>query len=269
MTHEQFEDLAALEAIGALPDEESRELHVHIQGCDSCSQALEEFRAVAAMQGLALEPVTPPREVKDKVLAAAERVDPVVDFTLERELPRQSRQRWATAAALLFALALWGWRELGMRAAKERIIEEQALTQRLSAENRLLLARNQRMQEQMQALAAPDTRTIALAGQQIAPSASARVFLEPSKRRALIFFHNMPPNPSDKSYELWIIRGDKTPPQAAGTFDVNPQTGQSSMTIHDLPVATEIKGLAVTLEPRGGGAVPTNSRYYVAGSPGL
>jgi len=36
--------------------------------------------------------------------------------------------------------------------------------------------------------------------------------------------------------------------------------------IENLPLATEIKGLAVTLEPKGGVEQPTNTNFFVAGS---
>jgi anti-sigma-K factor RskA len=117
----------------------------------------------------------------------------------------------------------------------------------------------------MQALGSADTRTIALAGQQVSPSASAKVFLEPQQRRAVVFFYNLPANASDKSYQLWILRADQPKPQSAGVFDVTKE-GAASISIENLPLSTEIKGLAVTLEPRGGVPQPTNTNFYVAGN---
>ena len=115
-------------------------------------------------------------------------------------------------------------------------------------------------------MASRDTQQIALSGQQVAPAASARVFLEPEKRRAVVFFYNLPANAKDKSYQLWIIAGDK--PRSAGVFDAG-RNGNATISIENLPVSTEIKALAVTLEPRGGVAQPTNTRFYVMGSPAL
>jgi hypothetical protein len=261
MTHEQYQDLAAVEAVGATTETESRELELHVTTCEACRRVLDDFREAAALQALALEPVEPPAAVRDGVIDG-------VSPSSALEVPSQPRVidvRWWAAAAVLF-LALWGWRELGIRAIRETVIAQQALVQRLIEENRVLTAHSQKVQEQMEALAAPDTRTFALKGQPMAPAASARVFLQSSSRRALVFFYNMPPNPHDKSYELWIVRGEKAPPRAAGTFNVDSQTHQSSVVIDDLPVGTEMTGFAVTLEPRGGRPVPTNSNYYVAGN---
>jgi anti-sigma-K factor RskA len=117
----------------------------------------------------------------------------------------------------------------------------------------------------MAALASADTQQIALSGQQVAPAASARVFLEPRQRRAIVFFNNLPANAKDKSYQLWIIAGDK--PRSAGVFDV--VDGNATISVENLPVSTEIKALAVTLEPRGGVAQPTNTNFYVMGKSSL
>jgi hypothetical protein len=46
-------------------------------------------------------------------------------------------------------------------------------------------------------------------------------------------------------------------------------SGNATITVENLPVATEIKALAVTLEPRGGVAQPTNANFFVMGNSSL
>ena len=243
MTHEAFESLAALDALGvALPEEEGV-LRSHTGSCHQCRIARTELAETAALLALQLDPVDPPEMVRPRVLR------------LVRKQPSVNRWVWP-AAAMLF-LALWGWRELGIRAERDAI-------HRLENNNQALNAKNERLSAEIVSLASAGTRTIALSGQQMSPSASARVFLEPSKRRALVFFQDMPVNPNDRSYQLWILRADQPKPQSAGTFNIT-SSGRASITIENLPLATEIKGLAVTLEPRGGVEQPTNLRFYVAG----
>ena len=74
----------------------------------------------------------------------------------------------------------------------------------------------------------------------------------------------MPPNSGDHSYQLWIIRADQPKPQSAGVFDAS--EGHASLTVENLPVDTQIKALAVTLEPRGGVEQPTNTNFFVMGN---
>lgn len=236
MTHETFESLAALDALGAAMPEEHSDLHSHLCACPDCRSASDEFIVTAAMMGVQFDPVDPPDLVRPRILRLIG--------------SRPSVRRWLWPAAAMLFLVLWGWREFAVRQQRDAIAH--------------LQQNNQKLSSVIASLASRDTRTIALSGEEMSPSASARVFMEPSKRRALVFFQNMPVNPNDKSYQLWILRADQPKPQSAGTFDIT-SSGSASITIENLPVATEIKGLAVTLEPRGGVEQPTNLRFYVAG----
>jgi hypothetical protein len=269
MTHEETEQLLALGAVDALADDEAAALGAHLTDCAECRAERDGWNEAGTMLALALDPVAPPRELRAAVIgsigpkavaAVGEKDDEMEDDDRE---PLFDPRWWAVAAGLF--LALWGWREVSVRTIRERVKTEEAINRQLTDQNRVLEEKNEKMLAQMQALAAPDTRTIALTGQPIAPSASAKVFMEPSKRRATVFFYNMPANAGDKSYQLWIIRGDQSAPQSAGTFDVHNPEGQSSIVIENLPVATEIKGLAVTLEPKGGVTAPTNTNFFVSG----
>ncbi len=236
MTHEEFESVAALDALGIAELGELAAMRLHLVACAPCRVARDEFNRATSMFALALAPIPPPPYLRARVLSETS------------QDARALANRWWLATAATLFIGLWGWRELDVRASRTVIERLQQQNARLSAE--------------ITALASADTRTIALTGREVAPSASAKVFLEPDRRRALVFFHDLPANPGDKSYQLWIIRDSK--PVSAGVFDVS-ESGKASIVIENLPVATEINGLAVTLEPRGGVAQPTNTRFYVAG----
>jgi len=252
MNHDEFEAIAALDAVGAATAEEARALAAHAESCLACRRARDEYAEAATLLARGLEPVTPPAEVRERIAGISEPSNIV-------EAEYRFSTWWLATAATLF-LALWGWREIGIRVARERIATQQAEIRGLSEEKNRLAAQN----EKLASIAGADTRTIALAGQEMSPSASARVFLDPTRRRAIVFFYNLPSNPTDKSYQLWIIRGDQPNPQSAGVFDVS-ASGNASISIDNLPVMTEIRALAVTLEPRGGAEQPTEKKFYVMG----
>jgi len=261
-SHAELESIAALDAIGAATAEESSAFRAHLASCAECRRARDEYEEAASLIARDLDPVVPPPDVRDRIFTAINRSETEGEVIDARN--RFGVSRWWMAAAVLF-LALWGWRELSVRVIREKVSTSEAELHRLAGQNQLLTARNEKLSAEMAALASQDTRTIALTGQQVSPSASAKVFLEPQQRRAVVFFYNLPANPSDKSYQLWILRGDQPQPQSAGVFDVT-QSGGASISIENLPLATEIKGLAVTLEPKGGVAQPTNTNFFVAGS---
>ena len=249
MTHDEIEAIAALDALGAATVDEARAMSAHLATCDSCRRARDEYAEAATALVMTLAPVTPPDELRERIV---ESVTPSVQRF-------KVRPWWLATAATLF-LALWGWREVGIRVEREHVIAQQAEIRSLTVERDRLSAQN----EKLASLAAPDTRTIALAGQEMSPAASARVFLDPTRRRAIVFFHNLPANPTDKSYQLWIIRGDQPNPQSAGVFDVTP-SGNATLSLDNLPVMTEIKALAVTMERRGGAEQPSEKKFYVMG----
>jgi anti-sigma-K factor RskA len=260
--HEQYDSIAALEAIGAATPGEANALHAHLPSCPDCRRARDEYGEAASLLASDLDPVAPPPQLRDRIFAAVETDSEKGNVIEARD--RFNSSRWWMAAAVVF-LALWGWRELSVRVTREKINSREAEIRRLAGENQLLAARNEKLSAEMASLASRDTRTISLTGQQVSPSASAKVFLEPQQRRAVVFFYNLPANAADKSYQLWILRGDQPKPQSAGVFDVT-KSGAASISIENLPLATEIKGLAVTLESKGGVEQPTNTNFFVAGS---
>jgi len=258
ISHEQYDSIAALDAIGAADADEASAFYAHLASCADCRRARDEYAEAVSLLARDLDPVAPSPHVRDRIFRAIDRGN-VVDAS-----DRFGISRWWMAAAVVF-LALWGWRELSVRVIREKVNSTEAEMRRLAGQNQLLTARNEKLSAEMASLVSRDTRTIALTGQQISPSASAKVFLEPQQRRAVVFFYNLPPNATDRSYQLWILRADQPKPQSAGVFDATP-SGIASISIQNLPLATEIKGLAVTLEPKGGVAQPTNTNFFVAGS---
>jgi anti-sigma-K factor RskA len=267
-THEEFEAIAALDAIGAASDSELEALAAHAESCAECRRAVDEYAEAATAFGRNLSPVTPPTEVRKAIMDSIPEDAPgentIITQALETEFKRFDSTRWWLAAAATIFFALWGWREMTMRAARERLATQTAELQTLTAENALIKQRNEKLTSEVIALASSGTRMMSLTGQQVAPSATARVFMEPEKHRAVVLFANLPSNPNDKSYQLWVLGADPAKPQSAATFDVG-TNGTAAITVENLPADAEIKGMAVTMEPKGGVEQPTNAAYYVMG----
>lgn len=253
MGHEQYEDLIALDALDALDAAEKQRLEAHLGECDACRRAADESRETATLVGLSAAPVAPPDLVRARVMRA-------VRSPGAAPAERSSGRWWPLAASVLLGLALvtlWAyWRVQGDLAAKSARVAE------LTREKVAAQQKEIDLQRKIDVLTS--ARSFELAGQEAAPASSARVFIDEKERTALVFFQNLPASPSDKSYQLWIIRGDRPAPQSAGVFEVGPD-GRATLGLRDLPVDTEIKAFALTLEPRGGGEAPTGAKYLVGG----
>lgn len=265
MNHEEFEELASMDALGVLSAEERARLRTHLDGCTECSMAHREFVQAASLLATSLDPVQPPPEVREEVLSIIRNSDPVIEKepSGQRLLFRRPAGRpWLAATAAVFFLALWGWSELRLRALRESIEEVNAGRENEIEERRRIERTNKVLIDEVATLTSAKTRTIVLSGQEASPDATARVFLDADKKRAFVFFHDLPASGSDKSYQLWILRADKPEPQSVSVFEVD-EKGEASIVLENLPTAAEIKGLAVTLEPRGGVAAPTGKKYLV------
>src|SRR5438445_6410027 len=124
-THEELESIAALDAIGAATADERATLRAHLETCAGCARARDEYAEAATLLARQLDPVAPPAGVRDRIVGnttdeviADEGEDDVVDAS--------SHFNWWLATAATLFLALWGWRELAIRAAKVRIHDQDA-----------------------------------------------------------------------------------------------------------------------------------------------
>jgi hypothetical protein len=68
MGHEDYRELLALEAAGALAADESRALAEHLSSCGECRRELAGLRDTAAALLYTLPPVAPPARLRSQVL---------------------------------------------------------------------------------------------------------------------------------------------------------------------------------------------------------
>ena len=132
--------------------------------------------------------------------------------------------RWLIIAAIVF-LALWGWRELGMRASRERLVSRDAEVQQLQQEN-----------EQLRVQLARVTRELTIGNMYnvaAPPNVSARVLLDPQQRAFVVV---LAPR---GSYDF-AVNGQKV-----ARIDV-PKAGQKTVMLDHLPPQSEIKSFTLT-----------------------
>lgn len=260
--HEEFDGLAALEAIGGATEDEARRLEEHCADCDACCDALAEYRDAAAGLAIALEPVQPRRDARDTLLrqvqteAVADSIVAEVSENAEA-VTRRTIPSWWFAAAAVFFLALFGWSELRLRALREELHLLQHEKEEVAAQNMRLSSEMKTARERFDTVRSA-SQVFRLAGTAETITASANVFMDGPQRRAVVIFTNLEKNDATHSYQLWIIRGDSQPPMSAGVFDVD-DAGRAEIQVNDMPVDVPISGLAVTLEPRGGLESPSGT----------
>jgi anti-sigma-K factor RskA len=251
----RFEELLPAYALGALDADDLREMEEHLAGCEECRRQLALWDLDLESLAASVAPVTPSETTRARVLRLAGGAVPAP--ASPRRLPG-----WALlAAAALLAVAVWGVAgQLRLNGALERLTAERnrLASQVESLTREVTQARDeaQRTSQALQVVAGRGVRTITLAGLEAAPRAAGHTYVNPRRRDALFFAHDLPALPSGKTYELWYIADGK--PVAAGTFSVDPQ-GMGNVKVENVPSVASIQAWAVTIEPTGGVPQPTGA----------
>jgi anti-sigma-K factor RskA len=256
-----FTDLVAAHALGALDDDERTGLERHLAaGCAVCEPELAAMQRVAEGIALSAPAVEPRAEVRRGVI---ERATAPVPFR-----PRTSasvRQRpWAIAASiavlLLAGAVLWGvaLQQRLQREHRDRIAlaadlaaARADLTPTQTHPPRGVVARAALLRH-LSVLGASRLQQVQLAALPPAPSANARMFVDPGSGQAIFSASGLPALPNNRTYQLWFITGGK--PVSAGIFDVG-QEGNGRVLVQAAPPAGVV--WAVTVEPAGGVPQPT------------
>ena len=115
MSHEEANDLLALDAIGALEPTDRDEMERHVSTCESCRQLAAQYADVASLLPAALDQVPPParlrRNLMAQVYAEATSKAPAPWWRrLVTAIPANRAITVVAAAAMaaVVAVAIWG-----------------------------------------------------------------------------------------------------------------------------------------------------------------
>jgi anti-sigma-K factor RskA len=249
--HDQYADLAELYALGALSDHEKRAFEAHLAGCDECAAEVRRYAAVIGALALTAPAAAPSPDVRGRLMRRV------------RQGSGRDTSWLAVAAAVVVAVGMAAYALQLRRSVTKLETRLHESTLRAEAfERQMADVRRTAVDTQstMAVLTAPDLARIDLAGQAVAPSASARAFW--SRSRGLVLTgSNLPALPAGRTYQLWVLT-DQPAPISAGVLkpDAGGRISAMFVTPPDLrkPVA-----MAVTIEPEGGVPSPTGDKYLV------
>ena len=258
--HEQFAEDLALYALGALAGEERASLEQHLATCSACRLELEQLRGDGALLALSTTGPKPPQRARQRLLdgvAKEAAASPTLSQRARKDgaptpsvVPRRSWWGvlgWAAAfAVLVFALSLWR--------------ENDALKQTLASASSQA-AQSAREVEALRKIAAPiiepEAQHVPLVWTALkAPPSPQGKAMYLRNRGSLVFLaSNLPPLPSEKAYELWLIPTQGAP-IPAGVFKPDAR-GSATVINPPLPPGTQAKAFAITIENEAGASTPT------------
>jgi anti-sigma-K factor RskA len=285
---EEAQETAALYALGALCQHDSRAFEQHlVEGCSVCEAETRSFEKIAVALAAA-ELASPPANVRELLTSRIQREPRAADAerasTGAKVVPlarppaaipaaarpsaaprRENRWSvalpWAVAAALLVTFAIT---YTTLESERRSIIatSHEQIDAALRDRDRLS-AREAELREINTVLSSRGMRMIALAGQDPAPMATGRIYWDIQSNRWVVSA-DLPAPPAGKVYQLWFVT--KEAKISAGL--IKPDAEGHGFVVMPLTAGMgELAAAAITLEPEGGSAQPTMP-IYALGTPG-
>jgi len=242
MNCEELRDHYELFAIGVAEEPERGEIRAHLnRGCEVCMAGVKGAIEIVALVGSAADPGQPPKHLRRRILASVG--------------VEQRRFAWTpvwAAAVVLLAVAA-AYFATGQRRFAQ---EAQLLRDQMRSQN-IELAR---LTEAFAILSGADTKEASFGNTEPRPP-RGKVFVNPTQG-VLLMASNLPPAPSGKLYEMWMIpKAGK--PLPAGLFQS--ETNGRAMHIRRGAVDLDATGaVAVTVENEQGADQPTSQPLIVA-----
>ena len=259
--NDDLHSLAAAYALDALDDDERTAFEAHLAECASCSLAVADQQAAAALlvpddelvgpppdlkarvmaqiadtaqlPPVAPEPVAPPVPPAAPVLPATQHAEPSTVTPLRRR--SEARPPWIALAAAAVVVVVLGFGAV-------MVLGGDGGT---PAPDRTELA--------AELLEAPDAVTVELQGD---TAGSVQVVYSEAEGRAVVVGEGLDAPGDDRVYQLWAISGDQPTPSETFTPD-DGELGEE----FDLTVAPP-EAWAITVEPAGGSPAPTGDILF-------
>lgn len=262
----ETEELAALYALGALSQHEARAFEIHLRdGCSVCERGIAGFENVVGALSLSTAPAEPSARVRDLLQSRikSESRPSLTPQSFTKPSRSPSYLGWALAASLaaICILSVIAWqraeRALSDREGQiARLSEESAsLRDELRRQNAL----SREFEQILSALKSPGSRIIPVVAEPRTAVPVAEVYWDTSAGRWVIAA-NLPPAPSGKVYQLWFVTAKEK--ISAGLLETD-RAGHG-FTVVDVPRnLSNLKAVAITLEPSGGSPQPTTQPLAV------
>ncbi len=246
VSHEYFQELISMYALGAVGDAERKQVQAHLSECAACRKSLRQEQAAVNTLPFSVAPVEPSQETKLKLFARvdADLAQNHAAHVPQRAMKQTARRAWFAQPVFAFAvlalvalLAIGGWMVLQNLESPE----QQAIASIMND---------------------PLVQKISLAGTPDAPDAWGEMYMVPGQSRAVLKVGGLASLPSDKGYEFWFFRGGE--PQPSDVFTVNAD-GTNTVLVNARDKVENFKGWGVTIEPRQGVEKPTGTIVIVGG----
>ena len=287
-THEQFDGLAALYALGALGDGERGRFESHLEACVDCVREVKSLLPVTHHLPQTALPLDPPPALRERVLREVAGWTPAPSRPAAPPAPSKPTAPpapapwwgaaaprrlgvgtlfWLMATLLVAGAGAGGWYVAALHRQitdLQETVESATLRRDILELEATVAALEATRREEVIAIATdPTVESLTLTGQPLAPRATGRALWTESARLAFLAT-GLPSLPEGDTYQLWFVMpGANAVGAALLTLEAD---GAATVTL-DIPETVPMPAaMAVTIEPAGGVPVPTGD-VYLLGQP--
>jgi anti-sigma-K factor RskA len=271
MIDERQEELAALHSLDLLEGAELEQFLKEMAADQALRQRVAELRGTASAIALMAPEAEPPAALKERILRSIEARGPVgnqpqaVRAEKANVVPFPSWIPWLAAACVAGAAAWYGRLYLVAEDENSSLREQQRVSQVALVQARADLEdAKQRISESGREIADLGAKLksegdlahfkISMLASMLgnSPAAVAVAVWDPARGQGVLSVSKLPAIAAEKDYQLWVIDAKYPAPVSAGTFAVDPATGEAHVVFRaDKPV-NAIAKFAVSLERKGG-----------------
>ena len=269
--HKQL-DLCIPYVFGRLNPGNRKQFEAHLAtGCVICTKELARLNEATALLPLTLRQEQPHPKVKDRLMARLSSGRSVSEQEKKHEVRGHKEKRTPVTPALApttqpqrpwFGYAI-AFLSIAIVAALA-IYTNDLISTVGEQEQRIITLRTELEQRQalLNILQAQQIEMVIMNGQEASPAGYGKILWDPLKKTAFFQVANLPAVPTDKEYQLWVIRKEEKIP--SGVFAVrSEQEGYFSVMNLDVAMKSDFDAFAITLEPKGGSQQPTGAVYLL------
>ena len=284
--HAPFDHLSAFYTLGALSQDDRTAFEAHLKICLECVREVKALLPVARGLVHGAPPLEAPAALRTRVLrqvtgtapvpreSQAAPLDTVFSGVVEPDMapivikPTRGPGAlfWLAATLLIAAAGFGGWyateidRQIeGLSAAVDTATR---LAERAQTELETARAAAAAREAVLAIVTGPDVQQLDLAGQPLAPRASARALWNAAADMVFIAT-GLPSLPAGDIYQLWFVLPDAPVSAALVEPDLR---GEATVTLEVPDNVTLPVVMAMTVEPAGGVPAPTGE-IYLLGQP--
>jgi anti-sigma-K factor RskA len=260
MIDEHVFDLLPGYALGVLSEAELLQVARHLPTCPGCRAELASFWPVVDQLPLAVPLQTPPRQLRDKIIARAESLPRAAaarsPFIEPEPAPRSAAKPAPEPRRRGFA-DWFGWLTARPAALAFAVL---ALVLIFLAANNLFLRRQ--VNELAARIPGSRVRIVQMAGTGQAPQAQGYLMIFKQEQYGTLVVEDVPSLEQGYQYQLWLVKDGKR--SSGGVFSVNAWGYGTLQIAAEMPLDQYVS-FGVTVEPAGGSPGPTGKKVLGGG----